>query len=259
VLSGFAWEASARLTVQVVSFVTTIFVARILSPADYGIVAVSGVFVGLFHIFTEFGLSQGLINKEEVSVEEESTIFWLSLIIAGLAFALIWIIAPFIERMYAMPNLGFVIRVSALALPLTSLRVVPLAKALRKLNFRYRAITEAMGQLVSAIVVVTLALNGYGLWSLVISYLISQLIMTIAYLPLLGSLPSLIIRLDKAREVINFGSRMMGANIIEYLVSRADVFIIGYALGQQIVGFYSMAFQLAALPLDKIGAMFNPT
>ena len=105
ILSGFAWEGTAKLAIQVISWVTTVFVARILEPDDYGVVAVSGVFVGLLHILGDFGLSQGLINKTSVSHEEEDTVFTLSAILTSVGLAILLLAAPHIESAFAMERL----------------------------------------------------------------------------------------------------------------------------------------------------------
>ena len=132
-----------------------------------------------------------------------------------------------------------------------------MARALRELNYRYRALAESGGQLVGSAAAIVLAVQGYGVWTLVVSYLLSQLVVVIAYLPLLDHIPRPTLNFGRSSEVVAFGWRMMGANLLEYGVSRSDVAIIGARIGQQTVGIYSMAFQLATLPLDKVGAVFN--
>lgn len=257
VISGLAWEGVTKILVQMFTWATTIIVARILSPADYGIVAISGVFIGVLAIVTDMGFMSALINRKEITQEEQDGSFWLSVLLSLFLFIIIYLSAPYIASFYEYSVLVEIIRVSALILPLTSLKIIPTVIAMRNMDFKYRAVTEMIGQFATSISSVVLAMNDYGVWTLVYSVLIGQTVVVIAYLPLLGKIPRPTLKLPKLYGILSYGSHLMGSQILEFFTLRADVLIIGYFLDQKQVGFYSMGFQLATIPLDKIGSMFN--
>lgn len=257
VIKGFAWEGSTKLVIQMVTWVTTILVARILSPEDYGIVAISGVFVGVLAIITDMGFMAALINQDEVSLEELDSTFWFSILISIGLFLLIYAAAPLIAAAYDSAKLTDIIRVSAIMLPLTSLKIVPTAIAMRELNYRYRAVTEMAGQFTTAMASVLMAYNGFGVWTLVYSVLLGQSVVVVAYLPLLKHVPAFNPDYRRISRIVSYGSHLMLSQILEFFTLKADVFIISIFLPHRLVGYYSMGLQLATMPLDKIGSVFN--
>ncbi len=257
ILAGFAWEGITKIIVQSVTWVTTIVVARILAPEDYGIVAISGIFIGLLAVITDMGFMSALINKDKITQQQQDSAFWLTLLLSLVLFGLVYSLAPVLASFYESEILVDIIRVSAFMLPLTSLKIVPVTIAMREMNFKYRAVTDMIGQFVTSISSILMAMNGFGVWTLIYSVLIGQLVVVLAYLPLMKSMPRLTIRIKEMKDVIVYGTHIMLAQTLEFFTMRADIFIIGLFLPERQVGFYSMGYQLSTIPLDKIGALFN--
>lgn len=257
ILAGFAWQSMTKLFVQIFSWVSTIIVARILTPDDYGLMATVGIFTGLLTLLVEMGLAQGLIQKTEISSEEEDGIFYISVFSGIFVYLCLYAIAPFIARFYANSDLTNLLRLGAVALILGSLKVVPFSMAMRQMNFRYRSLVEMSAGFVSMITVLILAYNGNGVWSLVWSYLAMNVVSTLCYLPLFKRLPRIQVSFKKCYAILVFGVKVTANNLLYFLYSKADIFVIGRMLGEKILGYYSMAFQLATLPMDKIGTVFN--
>lgn len=257
VVSGFAWQGVTKLFVQGVTWGSTIIVARILMPEDYGLLAVSGVFTGLLAMLVEMGLSYGLIQQKEVTREQEDGVFYISLSAGILLYGLLFAAAPAIARFYDMAELSPILRVAGLGLVIGSLRGVPLAIAMRRMDFRYRSLTEMATNLTSAIAVITLAVHGFGVWSLVYSYLLAHTLESLIYLRLFKRMPSPRFTWSVVSGLFAYGGKITANNLLYFVYSRADVVIIGKLLGEKLLGYYSMAFQLATIPLDKIGSIFN--
>jgi len=257
VMSGFAWDGSTRFIVQIFTWVTTILVARILVPEDYGVVAISGVFIGILLIVTDMGFMAALINMKEVQQDDFDSVLWLNILLSVILFALIYFLAPIIGSIYGSGVLVDIIRVSALVLPLNSLKIVPLAIAMRKMDYKYRALVEMAGQFTMAVSSVILATTGFGVWTLVYAVIIGQMVVVVAYLPLLKSVPRLVINFSRIKEIASYGIYLMASEILGFFTKHADVMIIGLFLTDKQVGLYSMGFHLATMPLDKIGSIFN--
>lgn len=257
VLSGVAWQGMSRGVVQAVSWVSTVVVARLLEPADYGVMAVAGVFILILTMIGEMGLAQGLVQKSATSVEEEDGVLYLSLGLALVFYALLYLAAPAIARFYEIEELQPVLRVAGLSLIVSSLKAVPAALTMRSLDFRYRALVELAATLASTGTVLTMALSGMGVWSLVWGSLALHGVTTAGYLRRFPRFPRPSLRFAPLAGIVGYGMHIMGANMASVISTRADVFIIGKFLGEQLTGFYSLAFQLATIPLDKIGTVFN--
>ncbi len=257
VLTGFAWQGASKIVVQSVSWVGTIVVARLLEPADYGVVAVAGVFIVMLNMVMEMGLSQGLVQKTEVSQEEEDAVFWLGMLLGISLYGLLFLCAPAISRFYEMPLLASVLRVGGLILIIGSIKAVPMAMVMRRLDFRFRALREMSASLAGSIAVIALAFGGAGVWSLVMGSLVQTAVLVMGYLPVMRRMPRPTWRFGHIADIVRYGLHLMFSNLAFVVSNRADIFIVGKFLGEKMTGYYSMAFQFATMPLDKIGTIFN--
>lgn len=256
-VSGFAWQGLTKLITQVLTWASMVVVARILSPGEYGIAAVATVVTGVLITFMEMGLSPALIQKEDVTRWEEEGVFYLSLAISLALYGVLYWGAPFIARFYDMPDLDGILRLSGVALIAGSLRTVPMAKAMRRMDFRYRSVVEMAGNLGAALVTIILVTHGFGVWSLAWGVVATFAIMALGYLPLLERFPRLAPgRFREIGAVVHYGVHLMGGQLGYALHKQSDVFIVGKLLGGTATGFYSMAVKLADIPLDKVASIF---
>lgn len=125
VLSGFAWEASTKAIVQIMSWVSTIWVARLLSPDDYGIVAISGIFTGLCQMLAGMGLSSGVVNRNAITTGEVRSVFYLSLLSGAGLYLLLFAISAPVANWYNLPELAYVLRVAGTVVIISSIAIVP--------------------------------------------------------------------------------------------------------------------------------------
>ena len=257
ILRSFAWVSVTKIVVQSIVWLTTLVVARILDPSDYGVMAIAGIFLTLLTLVVEIGMSQGLIQKADTSRQEEDSVFYLSLAVSICAYALLYVSAPHIASFYGLDTLTQILRVAGVALILGSIQAVPVAIAMRRMDFRYKSRVELASNLTSAAVVVTLATGGFGVWSLVWGFVALNLVGALAYLPILRRIPRPSFSIDHAHDVIQYGLKITANQLLYLVYSRADIFVIGKFLGERAAGHYSMAFHLITLPLDKIGSLFN--
>jgi O-antigen/teichoic acid export membrane protein len=257
VASAFAWEGSTKLFVQAVAWASTIWVAKLLSPEDYGLVAISGLFTGVLTLVSEFGLGAGLVTRREVSEDEYRRCFWLGIVASAVLYALLFTAAPLIGRAYGIAELPAIIRVASLGLLISALKIVPYSQVMRALDYRFRALTEMLGQLLQAVSVIVLAMNGFGAWSLVFGYLIGQSIVALVFLSKTTSPWPISLSLHGLRDLVAFGMRITGARLLGFFVSTSDMLIISATLGQRAAGLYAVSASLATAPLDKIGSIFN--
>ena len=260
IVSGFAWEGGTKLFVQIFSWIGTVIVARLLTPEDYGLVAVSGVFIGLIAIVSDMGLSAGLINsKKELSRNELGGVFWFSLLLGITLAVLLIVFAPLIEVLFDMSGLSSVIMATSSVLVLSSLKCVPSSIVLREMNYKFRALVDMFGQFSQIASVVSLAYLGYGAWSLVIGAIVMHVVTTIPYLSILVKKVSLSLTVNwrEIVSIIQFGSKVMASRIVGYFTSASPTFLSGLIAGQKETGQFSLAGQIAQVPLDKVGVIFN--
>jgi len=257
IVTGIAWEAISKIFIQIFSWTSTFIVARILSPSDYGIVAVSGIYIGVAVLISEMGLTAGIINRAKINSSTVTTLFLFSVLLSLILFLIMYFSAGYIASFYSMQELDNVIKLSAVILIINSLKVIPAAFLMRELMFKQAALLVVVGQLVGIVVLLTLAYGGYGYWSLIISVLINQSVVVLLYMKYMPRLSMTKFDYTEIRETLRFGLTVTFARFAAQLRNQSPVFLISLFYGKSLLGFYSMAQQVSSMPMDKIGSIIN--
>ena len=257
VIKGFAWQGVSKLLIQVFSWTTTIWVARILSPEDYGIVAIQGIFTVTIATIVDMGVSRGLIQKETINDKEIDSIFYFSLLLGLVVYAAYFVASPYIAKFYELPELTLILRIGGLSFILATLKSVPLAITMRNMDFRYRSLVEMGGSFIQMAALLIMATQGLGYWALILAPISGYIVTALAYYPILGRIPRPRLVIKEITGIIAFGIKIMLTRLMFSTYMKADIFFLGKLAGQRSTGFYSMATQLATIPLDKIGTIFN--
>ena len=256
-VKGFAWESITKLLIQVVSWAATIYVARLLNPEDYGVMAIALVITHILNYILEMGMADGLIQRKEITQDQIDGVFYFSILLSSLLGACAYLFAPNLAAFYEAPVLEEVFEIMALAIWITGTIVMPRALVLRELDFRYRALVDVWAYMVSIVVVVVLATLDFGIWSLVYSYLTLQTCISIGYLRKLTFLPKFRLWYSGLWDIFVFGHKLMLSRLLTMVQTKSDIFIAGSFLKSEVLGYYSMAITFASVPAAKIGVIFN--
>ena len=257
VASSIFWLAWSRGVVQLLSFATTVLVARILVPADYGVMALASVFIGTVVMLADMGLGTAIIQFRDLNRRELNTCFWIIVTLAAIAYAALAVLAPVIADWFAVPRLADVLPVLALVLPVTACSVVSDSLLRKSLALNRVSQAEIIGNALALPVMVGFALAGFGVWTLVAGSLVVSVVKSIATFAFAPWLPGLRIGGRRAKEMIDFSLTVLGASVMWALKEQTDLLVIGKVTGQITVGFYSMAKDLAMLPTAKISNVVN--
>lgn len=253
---GLAWTGAVKWFSQVLSWVSTIVVARLLSPDDYGIVAMAGVFVGLIGLFNEFGLGAAVVALRQLSPAQISSMHSLASLLGIAGFAVTCAVAYPAGRFYASSDVPLVIAVMGVGFAFIAMRSVPSALLERGLQFKLLALLEGAQAIVTSLVTLGLAYFGAGYWALVWGGVAGHLLVTTVVLishPVRYARPSF----ASLEEALRFSSHVLVGRISWYVAANSDVFVAGRVLGQSVVGAYSFSTTLANLPLDRITALLS--
>jgi O-antigen/teichoic acid export membrane protein len=257
IVNGLAWESGTKLAMQLLGWGATIYVARRLGPDAYGVVAISGLFTILIQIFAEAGVTSGLVTRERLSDVEVRSTAWLNVYVALASYAVLWLAAPAIAIAYQLPVLTDVLRVAGLGVLVVAARAVPMALVLRRLDYRFRAMSELGGQAVQSVAMLVLAYLGYGVWTLVWSYLAGQALTTALFLAHAQRYGRPVFDFSPIRELLAFGARLTVSRTATYAIGVADMAVVSWVVGPRGAGLFMMAQTLASLPIDKVGALLN--
>jgi PST family polysaccharide transporter len=255
VLRGLGWLSGAQGARQALQIGLRVLLVRLLSPDDFGLLAMVTVVSGFLLMFNDLGFGPALVRKECVTEEELSTIFWVTVatgIVLALATAALGL--P-LARFYRQPELiGLCVGLAPGSLA-TPLGTVPNALLQRRMAFRSLALIDVLGIAAGGVAAVALAALGYGVWALVWQtnvYALAVLLVTGA-----GArwLPRRCFHPAASANLWRFSSRFTAANVLNYWLRNLDNLLVGAFLGRAALGFYSQAYQMMLYPVQNIAAL----
>lgn len=252
IISGTRWATLGQGGAQVVRFLVSIVLARLLVPADFGLMSMALLFVGLIELFKDLGTVSALIQAPELSPVLLNSVFFLNVLIGLLGFAGIFLGAPLAALFFAQPSLTPILRVLAGSVIVSSLGLVMRALLQRELQFGRLAAIDLIASVAYGLVAVGLALTGSGVWSLVIGSLVSSIVPTVLLWFSSSWRPRAQVRLGQLRQILHFSAHMTGSAMFGYLIFQTDKLLIGRFLGESALGLYSMAQRLLEVPLNFI-------
>lgn len=253
-LSGLFWVLSGAGFQAVLRMVVFVILARLLTPADFGLVNAASVVVGFSEIFSLLGIGPAVVQRPNLEERHIRTGFTISVLFGVLMAGFIWLLSLSLAGFFQMKELTPVIRVLVLAFPLHSISVIAESLLQRELQFRWLAgINVASFALGYGVVGVSLALTGFGVWALVGATLAqavfnSTILLTVKPHPRLP-------QFDRRafNELMYFGGGFTAARICNYIALQGDYLVVGRWLGAEALGLYGRAYQLMVLPATILG------
>lgn len=256
VTKGLFWKLLERFGVQGIQFVLQIILARILSPEHYGTLSMMIIFTTLANVFVQSGFNTALIQNKDVTEEDYSSVFWLSLGIAAVLYGVIFLAAPTIGAFYRMPDLVAPLRVLALILFPGALNSVQLAKISREMDFKKVFYGNISGIILAGIAGITLALMGGGLWALVVQNLLN---ITTACMVMFVSAkwrPRLVFNFRRVAELFRFGWKLLAASLLDTLQQNLSGLVIGKKYDSSTLAYFNRGLQFPQFVINAIsGAM----
>jgi len=249
---SFFWSAIERFSVQAVQFIFQIILARLLSPSDYGLIAMLAIFMAIAQTFIDSGFTNALIKKLDRTDKDFSTVFYFNLFISIVIYILLYLGAPFIAKFYRTSDLTDITRVYMLSLPIIALGAIQRTQFTIKVNFKDQAIASFSGALAGGIVGIILATQGYGAWALVGSALATNIVTTIIFWIRSTWRPRWEFSLVSLRTMFSFGSKLLFSGLLNTAYTNLYQFVIGRRFNKQDLGYYSRADQFAQFPSSNI-------
>ena len=235
-------------------FCGIVVLARLLSPNDYGLMAMVVVLTGIGEVLRDFGLSSAAVQARSLSDQQRSNLFWINSAI-GLGLALlVFAIAPAIAAFYDEPRLIPISRVLAITFVLNGIATQYRAQLNRGLQFGALAIVDILGMAAGLAAGLYLAITGWNYWALVGQQLAMSTATLLTLLCAARWLPGRPRRNAAMGDLLRYGSNLMGTQLIGYATRNLDSLIIGYRFGAESLGLYSKSYQLSMLPLNQINA-----
>jgi teichuronic acid exporter len=256
VVGGLAWTAGVKWLSQIVTWGITLIVARLLTPADYGLVGMAAVFLGLITLFSEFGIGVAVITFHDLEHAQFCQLHTVSILLGILSFFVCWGFAAPLGLFFHSPKLPLVVLVTALGFIVVAYRTVPYALLQRDMRFKLLAFLEGVQTIAQATSTLVLAVLGFGYWALVIGGLVGTTVssaLPFIYEPLRFALP----RWKSIGRELVFSWHVITGRLYFYAYDNADMLIVGRVLGEGPLGSYSMGYTLAHMPVEKFTTLIN--
>jgi teichuronic acid exporter len=250
--SGVVWSAFERFGQVGCAFVLQIFLARLLAPEQFGLIAMVTVFITISNVLVDAGFSQALIQRKEVADLDVTTVFYFNLLIAVLLAALLCWVAPFIAQFYESEELTLIVRILSINLLFAGLGAVHKAKLTREMRFKKLFFVSFPATLVGGLVGVALALQGYGVWALVGQSLLMRGMIAGLLWIFTGWRPSWAFDFKCIKEMFPYGSRLAVSGVLNVGFSNLYVLVIGKVFTPVEVGLFQRARLFQQLPVGNI-------
>ena len=243
-----------KFTVKIGS---TMVLARILVPADFGLVAMVIAIANFVMIFKDAGLSTATVQSPRITREQVTTLFWLN---AGLSFAVMAVLmaaSPLVARLYGEPRLMLITIGFAVPVLLGGLASQHRAILQRNMRFVALAVTEVVPIVIGVAVAIVLAVRGYGYWALVAMPITTEATATMLCWAMCPWRPGARAPLQECKKLLGFGGNLTGFSVLNYFTRNMDNIVIGATLGPGVLGFYAKSYDLLLMPIRQINMPLN--
>ncbi len=249
------WSFFQAIAQRSVQFIVGVVLARLLFPDQFGLVGMLAIFIAVIRAFLDSGFGAALIQKREVSQSDICSIFYFNIVMGGVAVGLLWFAAPWIASFYHQPVLTHLTRALSLTIVIDSFGLIHSTLLTKEINFKAHTKISVIAGILSGIAGITLALRGYGVWSLVFQQITASLVSTVCLWSFNHWRPELIFSFDALAGMFGFGSRLLFSSILNQIFDNIYYIVIGKIYSAADLGFFSRAKTLNDVPTLTLSEM----
>lgn len=252
VAKGAVWTLLEKMSTQIVTFVVGMILARLLTPNDYGTVALTGIFFAVAGVLVNCGFGEALIQKKDADDLDYNSVFYLNIALSLVTYAVLFFAAPWIARFYKTPELVAIVRVSAVVFVFNAVNAIQGAELTKKMLFHLSFRISLITTFTSAICGVTLAFMGYGVWALVWSSLISGFVGVIARWLIIAWRPRLMFSWKRLKPLFAYGWKMAASGLLDAFFKNLNGLIIGRLYSRADLAYVNKGQSLPRLAMNEV-------
>ncbi len=253
VLSGLFWKVMENGGTQGIQFIVSIILAKLLTPEEYGILALITVFITIANVFVQNGFNTALIQKKNADDVDFSSVFYLSLGVAAIMYIILFICAPFIAYFYEEPQLVLIVRVLAVTLFFGAVTSVQNAAVARRMEFRGLFFATLAAVIISGVLSIWMAYEGMGVWALVGQQIAYYFILMLVLFKTVSWKPKLQFSLARVELLFSFGWKLLCSSLIDTVYNNVYSLVIGKVYNKEILGYYNRGDQFPKLITNNLG------
>jgi len=252
VASNLIWRFLERFGAQIVAFVVSIILARLLDPVVYGTVALVTVFTTILQVFVDSGFGMALVQKKNSDEVDFSTVFYFNIVICAFLYLIMFILAPFIARLYDNEQLSLIIRILSLVLIISGFKSIQSVYVAKHLIFKKFFFATLVGTVISAGVGIFMAYKGYGVWALIAQNLLNQGIDTIILWITVGWRPKRVFSFKRLKSLFSFGWKLLASALLDVGYNQLRALIVGKKYSAEDLAYYNRGEQIPNLAISNI-------
>ena len=257
VLSGLFWKFGERISAQLVTFIVSIVLARLLSPDDYGNIALVTVFITIANVFVVNGFGSALIQKQEADNVDFSSVFYANIVFSCFLYVIIFLVSPVVADFYASPILCPVLRVLGLRIPVAAINSVQQAYVSRHMLFKKFFFSTLFGTLLSGVVGCVMAYMGFGIWALVAQYLVNTSVDTIVLWFTVRWRPDFVFSFSRVKVLLSYGWKLLLSGLLDTGYTQLRSLIIGKKYTSADLAYYNRGQQYPQLVVTNINTSIS--
>lgn len=256
-VSGMIWTFAQQFSTQGISFVISVILARLLLPAEFGIIGMIAIFMGVGSTLINSGLTSSLIRTPDADQEDFSTVFYFNIVGSIIIYLILFISAPYIANFFEQPVLTNITRVYGFTFIISAFSTVQLTRLTKKMDFKTQMRVSVPSLIGAGILGVILAYMGYGVWSLVWMAVFQSLLNSVQLWIVTKWTPSLIFNNVKFKYHFKFGYKLLFSGLLDVVFTNSYTVIIGKLFSPAQLGFYTRANTLVQLPVTNISSALS--
>lgn len=256
-LAGLFWTFSQQFSVQLINFAVQVILARILLPAEFGLIGMLTIFISIGNSLMDSGLTSSLIRTPDAGQRDYSTVFFVNLAGSFLIYGMLFFSAPFIAGFYEQGGLTAIIRVYTISILLRAFIAVQTTRLTKEMNFRAQMLMQIPSVIGGGVIGILLAYWGYGVWSLVWMNLVQAFLFTVQHWLFTGWRPSFIFDIDRFKYHFKFGYKLTLSGLLNAVYQNLYNIIIGKYFSAAQLGYYTRAQTMQMFPVQNLSTALN--
>lgn len=256
-ISGVVWTFAQQFSVQLINFGVQIVLARLLMPQDFGLIAMIMVFISIGQVLMDSGMTSSIIRMKNPDQIDYSTVFVTNFLISIVIYIFIFLGAPFVAKFYDQILLKDILRVFALTFVIRAFVAVHVAKLTKEMNFKTQMKLQVPSTIIGALVGITMAYSGYGVWSLVWLNLVQTTVFTIQNWFFIKWRPSFVFNKRRFKYHFNFGYKLTLSALLDAVYNDGYRIVIGKFFSPAQVGYFNQAETMRLFPVQQIGTVMG--
>ena len=256
-ISGMTWTFAQGFSTQGIGFLISVVLARILLPAEFGIIGMIAIFMGIGGALVDSGLASSLIRTPDADQEDFSTVFYFNIIGSIFIYFILYLTAPFIASFFNQPILTNITRVYGISFIINTFSTIQLTRLTQRMDFKTQLKVSVPALIGGGVLGIILAYMGFGVWSLVWMRLFQSLLSSIQLWIVSKWRPSLIFNVVKFKYHFNFGYKLLLSGLLDTIFTNSYTVIIGKLFPPAQLGFYTRANSVIQLPVENISGALN--